>query len=144
MPGAWQHVVGTYDGTTGRLWVDGVEVASGSFTAPEPANLPVNIGAYFGGGFGWAGAIDEVQIYDRALSVTEVVALYEAGSAGTCKAALGGADAPWSAPWAPDLEEPAAGEAFWYLYRARNACGTGTWGSRSDATERLTDACAPD
>jgi len=30
---------------------------------------------------------------------------------------------------------------FWYLVRARNSCGFGTYGFQSDGTERATPAC---
>jgi hypothetical protein len=42
---------------------------------------------------------------------------------------------------ATDTETPAAGEAFWYVARARNACGTGTYGYASDNTERMSAIC---
>lgn len=40
-----------------------------------------------------------------------------------------------------DLEEPPAGQGFWYLVRGRNSCGTGSYGSSTSGVERLTDAC---
>jgi hypothetical protein len=140
-PGEWQLVAGTYDGTTGRLYVDGKLVASGAFAAPGTVNLPVNIGAHYLGGTGWNGRIDEVQLYDRALSDAEVRAIHEAGSAGQCKLLLGGTDAEWTAPWAIDGDLPDSERGFWYLYRGRNACGTGSYGYASDGTERLSTAC---
>ncbi|PJC47265.1 MAG: hypothetical protein CO035_06585, partial [Candidatus Omnitrophica bacterium CG_4_9_14_0_2_um_filter_42_8] len=40
--GAWHHVVGVYDGSTSRLYVDGVEVASGSRSGSfTPGNLTI-------------------------------------------------------------------------------------------------------
>jgi hypothetical protein len=140
-PGNWQLVVGTYDGTTGTLYVDGRAVAAGAFAAPGVVTLPVNIGAYFGGGTGWNGRIDEVQIHNRALSAAEVRAIYEAGSAGQCKLALGGTDAEFTAPWAVDLAVPDPGHGFWYLYRGRNACGVGSYGFATGGTERISSVC---
>jgi concanavalin A-like lectin/glucanase superfamily protein len=61
--------------------------------ALRTVSLPLNIGAYLAGGFGWNGRIDELQVYNRVLSAAEVAAHYEAGSAGRCKLALGGTDA---------------------------------------------------
>ena len=47
-------------------------------------------------------------------------------------------------PGAP-LAAPAAGQAFWYLVRGRNACGTGTYGYGATngipTTERVTQTC---
>lgn len=34
-----------------------------------------------------------------------------------------------------------AGQAAWYLARAANVCGTGTYGRASDGTERISTAC---
>jgi hypothetical protein len=42
---------------------------------------------------------------------------------------------------ATDPVVPPAGAAFWYLVRARNACGTGTWGSTSGGSPRIGMAC---
>jgi hypothetical protein len=42
-------------------------------------------GAGNGGGEFFAGGLDEVEIFNRALSSSEVHALYQAGSAGKCK-----------------------------------------------------------
>jgi len=40
-----------------------------------------------------------------------------------------------------DLGVPTQGEAFWYLVRGQNVCGTGTYGYRSNGSERLSAAC---
>jgi hypothetical protein len=140
-PGDWQFVAGTYDGATGTLYVDGQVVASDAFGPPGTVSLPVNIGAYAGGGSGWKGRIDEVQIFNRVLSATELRGLYEEGSAGLCKQALGGADAEWTAPFAADGALPAPGHGFWYLYRGRNSCGTGSYGFATGGTERIGAIC---
>lgn len=140
-PGTWQLVVGTYDGTTGRLFVNGSPVASDTFTAPGATNLPVYIGAYYLGGLGWNGDVDEVQVYDRALSASEVRALYEAASAGECKAALGGTDGAYGATWASDGEAPAPGHGFWYLFRGKNSCGIGSYGAQTNGTPRASAVC---
>jgi hypothetical protein len=78
----WHLVTGTYDGTTGRLYVDGALVASDTFTAPANTNLPLYIGRYFGGGYGWNGAIDEVRLYNKALSAAEIGQLFNSGGGG--------------------------------------------------------------
>ena len=46
-----------------------------------------------------------------------------------------------SAPAATDFSFPAVGTGYWYLIRARNVCGTGTYGADSSAGERSTAAC---
>ncbi|HJQ97675.1 MAG TPA: LamG domain-containing protein [Candidatus Polarisedimenticolaceae bacterium] len=140
-PGRWQLVVGTYDGANGTLYVDGSAVASGPFTPPGTQTLPVYIGAYYLGGVGWNGIVDEAQIYNRALTAAEVRAMYEAGSAGECKAALGGIDALFTSPFASDAAVPALGHGFFYLERGQNSCGTGTYGTQSNGTPRTSPAC---
>ena len=46
------------------------------------------------------------------------------------------------ASWEDSGSDPGAGEALYYLARAQNACGDGTWGHASSGQERLpTGAC---
>ncbi|HKQ60540.1 MAG TPA: LamG-like jellyroll fold domain-containing protein [Candidatus Polarisedimenticolaceae bacterium] len=141
LPEEWQLVVGTYDGAIGTLYVDGVPVASDSFAPPGAVNLAVYFGNFSTGGFAWKGLIDEVQVFNRMLTAAEIRTMYEAGSVGQCKSALGGIDAAWTAPWASDLATPAPGHGFWYIFRGRNSCGTGTYGFASTGAERLCTAC---
>jgi len=92
-PGVWSHVALNYDMMSGvsRLFHNGAQVAEqqmGSFL-PKTA-LPVLLGhrtadnAGNFDGFTFAGQMDEVSIYSRALSVAELEAIYAAGSAGKC------------------------------------------------------------
>jgi hypothetical protein len=72
--GVWTHVASTYDGTTQRLYVNGALVASRAQTGSMTTSTsPLRIGgnnAWAGEFFG--GLIDEVRVYNRALSVTEI------------------------------------------------------------------------
>jgi len=71
----WTHLAATFDSSTTRLYVNGVQVASQAQTAPlqiTTATLQVGGDAYVGENF--AGLIDEVRIYNRALSAAEVQA----------------------------------------------------------------------
>ena len=45
----WHLVTATFDGTVGKLYVDGALVASETFTAPPATNFPLYIGRYYGG-----------------------------------------------------------------------------------------------
>jgi chitodextrinase len=73
----WHLITGTYDGATARLYVDQNQIATETFKAPANASLPLYIGQYYGGsGYGWNGVIDEVRLYNRALTSTEVSAIY--------------------------------------------------------------------
>jgi chitodextrinase len=71
----WHLVTATYDGATGRLYVDTVLVGTDTFTAPGNTSLPLSIGhSSYGNAFN--GVIDEVRLYNRALTGTEVTAIY--------------------------------------------------------------------
>ncbi len=75
--GGWHLVTATYNGAHAILYVDGVQVATETFTAPANQSLPLYIGRYYAGnGYGWNGAIDEVRLYSRALSSAEVSAIF--------------------------------------------------------------------
>ena len=75
--GTWHHVAGTWDGTTMRAYVDGVEVGNRPFsgTIGYGANEDVYIGVNDEGtprlGAWWNGNIDEVRISDTALNPTQ-------------------------------------------------------------------------
>jgi len=140
-PGDWQFVAGTYDGTIGSLYVDGQLVGSDTFAAPGATSMPLYMGAAYNGAAPWKGGIDEVQVYNRSLSAAELRSLYEAGSAGQCKQGLGGIDAEWTAPFGSDGAIPAPGHGFWYLYRGRNSCGTGSYGFATSGAERIGATC---
>ncbi len=73
--GQWQHVAATYDGAVARFFLDGVQTASKPFTGNVGNSNAWRLGAYGASPAGFFdGAIDEVRIYDRALSVEEIQA----------------------------------------------------------------------
>jgi hypothetical protein len=68
----WTHLAATFDGTMVRLYVNGVQVASQAQTtllAPTTGTLQIGANAY---GEFFAGRIDEMRIYNRALSAAEI------------------------------------------------------------------------
>ncbi len=82
--GNWHLVAGTFDGATVRLYVDGVEVGSGT-PAPIAINydLPTSdsffIGAFQGTcGLRFTGDVDDVQVFGRALTDPELQGLFNA------------------------------------------------------------------
>jgi hypothetical protein len=80
--GTWTHYVGTYDGSMMRLYMNGVEVASTSKTGSLNNNFQsFFIGKYSGGGYEFNGIIDDVRVYNRGLSATDVKKLYNSGLA---------------------------------------------------------------
>ncbi|MCD6229962.1 MAG: DUF2341 domain-containing protein, partial [Candidatus Diapherotrites archaeon] len=69
--GNWHYAVFTYDGTTATIYLDGVFNGSAVSTT-SGSNRPFYIGG-LGGWYGrFKGLIDEVKIYDRALSQAEI------------------------------------------------------------------------
>nr|WP_320133180.1 LamG-like jellyroll fold domain-containing protein [uncultured Holophaga sp.] len=75
--GVWTHLVFTFDGTTKRIYVNGVLDSSQTSGALTVTDANALIGNYpFSTGLGFKGVIDEVAIYNRALVDCEVAALY--------------------------------------------------------------------
>jgi hypothetical protein len=69
----WVHLALTNDGTTMRIYYNGVEEATlATTTLIATNNLPLSIGAQSNGGFALDGELDSVRLYNRALSVSEV------------------------------------------------------------------------
>src|SRR5262249_42596446 len=69
----WSHLASTFDGSALRLYVNGIQVASRAQSVP----IQTSSGALTIGGDGlygqfWIGKIDEVRIYNRALTATEI------------------------------------------------------------------------
>ncbi len=86
-PGKWQHVLLTYDGQRKakglRMYIDGAreefDVLFDNLDWPSRSNASLKVGG--GGGLDnrFRGLIDEVRVYDRALSIEECRALASAG-----------------------------------------------------------------
>lgn len=77
--GNWHMATLTYNSTTGVgiLYVDGV--AQDSKAGLSAANLnsnAIDVGRYTTYGY-WSGSLDDIRIYNRALSASEVLALYQ-------------------------------------------------------------------
>ena len=72
---AWSYLASTYDGTNLRFYLNGVLVTTkaSSGAMPNTAN-PLRIGGNAIWGEYFAGLIDEVRVYNRALSPTEITA----------------------------------------------------------------------
>ncbi|MBI3469325.1 MAG: hypothetical protein HY000_40500, partial [Planctomycetes bacterium] len=71
----WSHLALTYDGALLRLYLNGVQVSSAARTgAIQTSTNPLQIGGDSLYGQFFAGLIDEVRVYNRALSETEIQA----------------------------------------------------------------------
>jgi hypothetical protein len=80
--GTWYHAVVTYDGSNIRLYLNGSLETTYAFSADVTDGaglLEIGGSTNIGGGF-WDGLIDELGIWKRALSGTEVGDLYNGGA----------------------------------------------------------------
>lgn len=82
----WTHIAISFDGTTKRIYVNGQEVASrsglGALTY-DAASVPVTIGNDWVSNAPstadlFLGLVDEVSLYDRALTAAEIMSIYNA------------------------------------------------------------------
>src|SRR5207245_6120185 len=81
----WIHLAAVVNGTSISIYVNGqfnnsVPVSHGIF----PGTAPLIIGSTLFSGSFFNGLIDEPAIYNRALSTSEIAAIYNASSAGKC------------------------------------------------------------
>jgi glucose/arabinose dehydrogenase/chitodextrinase len=99
----WTHLAGTYDGSTLRLYVNGVQVASKAQTGTlSTSSNPLTIGGDPIYGQYFAGRIDEVRVYSSALSAAQIQA--------DMNAAIGGGSGDTQPPTAPtNMTATAAG-----------------------------------
>jgi len=71
-PGQWYHVAGTFDGTNIKCHLDGTETDSGTISGIRGGQS-----TFFIGQDGWVnvfnGAVDEVRVYNHALSEAEIL-----------------------------------------------------------------------
>jgi uncharacterized repeat protein (TIGR01451 family) len=76
---SWTHLVGTFDGATLRLYLNGALVGA-TPAAPSSGGSGVTIiGRLAGGIYGFVGVLDEVAVYPSALSAERVRAHYQGG-----------------------------------------------------------------
>ena len=70
---AWTHLATTYDGAMLRLFVNGIQVASQPATGPLVLSTsPLEIGGSLVDGGAFTGLIDEVRIYNTALTAAQI------------------------------------------------------------------------
>jgi hypothetical protein len=85
--GVWQHVAATYDGATMKIYVNGIMQASMAQTGvvdavPDPVVIGRNEVDH---SLAWQGGMDEISLYNRALSQDEITSIVNAGLAGKLK-----------------------------------------------------------
>jgi hypothetical protein len=84
-PNTWQYLVGTFDGTIARLYVNGLQVGSSAVTAayqPQTRN-PLEIAQGEPGGNAYfPGQLEEAAVYGLALSPTQIQHHYSVATTG--------------------------------------------------------------
>ena len=83
VPNQWYQLVLTRSGPNFTFYANGAQIGAGSSTLAIPT---VNADLHFGDaeGFGLSGALDEIQILNRALTPAEALSLYQSGPNGVC------------------------------------------------------------
>jgi hypothetical protein len=75
VPAGWHHFAYTYDGTNHILYVDGSEAGKSTVAADTGAAAVARMGAGHNNAENFAGQLDEVRVYGRALTAAEVTSL---------------------------------------------------------------------
>jgi len=81
--GQWVHLVGTYDGTVKRFYVNGAQVGSRAaiFGQNDASPLRIGGGSTEGpGNYFFEGSVDEVAYYNKALTPRQVLVHYALGA----------------------------------------------------------------
>jgi RHS repeat-associated protein len=125
----WSHVAGTWDGSTLRVYVNGTPVASRAVNGTlTNTTYPLRIGGNSLWGEYLAGRIDEVRVYNRALSQFEI-------------------QSDMNTPIGSTLPTPTPGTAFWddldpvrETWTSSAAQGTDDWGLSTDYSHSPTHA----
>lgn len=91
LDGGFHHIAGTWDAANVALYIDGALQGTSPLATPANNTRAVNVGYHWDAtesgvpGRSFSGVVDEVQIFSRALSPTEIQAVFRAGSAGVCR-----------------------------------------------------------
>jgi autotransporter-associated beta strand protein len=120
--GQWHHLVHTFGGTVGgqKVYVDGVLVASGAKNQSQfNSDNRVRFGHNNAAGY-FNGTMDDVRLFQRALSSDEVMALYQGGGpaeqpfppASSLISGGNSVDLSWLAPGAPAVQNLYLGTNF--------------------------------
>lgn len=91
-PGVWTHLALTWDGQLLVFYVDGIQAGDVPVTNLNSSNAFLGIGGRSEEGFTdaelafeFVGEIDEVAMFSRALTASEVQAIHAAGTLGSCR-----------------------------------------------------------
>lgn len=76
----WHHVMYTYNSGTAKLYLDGVKIAEANSPQTETLiySTSLNIGRKAAQAFDtWGGKLDEIVLYNRAISASEILSWYQ-------------------------------------------------------------------
>ncbi|MDD3536421.1 MAG: LamG domain-containing protein [Candidatus Cloacimonetes bacterium] len=76
--GEWFHIAGTYDGSTQRVYINGIQTNTANWSGEIGINMqPLDFGRMVASDNAWYnGDLDDFRIYNRVLSAAEILALY--------------------------------------------------------------------
>src|ERR1019366_591313 len=96
-PGIWTHIAVTAQNGLFTCYFNGASKDTKTFTYADLSNTaPFEIGYGVAGLNSFPGTIDEVELFNRALTDSEVKSISNSGSAGKCKSAV---NLPWDKPF---------------------------------------------
>ena len=77
----WHHICGVMNGSTANLYVNGVlQIDNGTISSIYNSDVNLTIGYYYTNSIFYNGSIDEVLIFNRALSQNEIRAIYNSSA----------------------------------------------------------------
>ncbi len=106
---AWHHLVATFDGVNGKLYIDGVLKETKAMT-PDTLTNNIQFGGYYIDDTSsnmMKGYIDEPGVWSRALTSTEVLTLYNTGT---------GSQYPFSSGYVVEDVFQGTIDDYWNLY----------------------------
>lgn len=77
--GTWSHAVLTFDGSRITIYLNGGNAQSSTITFSGTYTTGLAVSSLYGGGQYFTGSLDDVRIYNRALSAGEVNKLWQMG-----------------------------------------------------------------
>jgi hypothetical protein len=123
---AWSHVVCAISVNAAAIYVNGVLVGNAARTGdPGVSADPVTFGHAGYHGF-WAGQLDDIRLYNRALSMSEIVYLaagHGPPAAPTGLAAVSGTTPQAALKWTASTTVPPAGTATFYVVKRSTTPG---------------------
>jgi len=122
--GVWRHIAVVIASGASTLYEDGIVVGTDATTFTTiNTTTDIRIGSGHADGRFFHGDIDEVELFDRALSASEIHAIFAAGSSGNCKAKEGdcGASGSCTPPSAGDRIEAPKADDHRFVYQTSGA-----------------------